>query len=44
MAANKTTRIFVRGDKAIDYGKVMEVVGQINAAGYTHVALITDSK
>jgi biopolymer transport protein TolR len=41
---NKTTRIFVRGDKAIDYGKVMEVVGQINAAGYTHVALITDSK
>jgi biopolymer transport protein TolR len=41
---NKATRIFVRGDKAIDYGKVMEVVGQINAAGYSHVALITDIK
>lgn len=40
----KDTRIFVRGDKAIDYGKVMDVVGHINAAGYTRVALITDIK
>ncbi len=38
----RDTRIFVRGDKAIDYGKVMEVVGAINAAGFSKVALITD--
>lgn len=36
------TRIFVRGDKTIDYGKVMDVVGSINAAGFTKVALITE--
>ena len=28
-------RIFVRGDKVIDYGRVMEVVGAIHAAGFT---------
>lgn len=38
----KDTRIFVRGDKAIHYGKVMEVVGAISAAGFTKVALITE--
>lgn len=39
---NKDTRIFVRGDKAIDYGTVMEVMGAINAAGYNRVALVTE--
>ena len=36
------TRIFVRGDKVIDYGRVMEVVGAIHAAGFTKVALVTE--
>ena len=36
------TRIFVRGDKSVDYGRVMHVVGAINAAGFTKVALITE--
>lgn len=35
-------RIFIRGDRAIDYGRVMEVMGAINAAGFTRVALLTD--
>ena len=39
----RETRIFVRGDKSIDYGKVMEIVGAINAAGFTKVALITET-
>ncbi len=34
-------RIFVRGDQAINYGRVMEVMGMINAAGFSRVALIT---
>jgi biopolymer transport protein TolR len=34
-------RIFVRGDKAIDYGRVMEVMGVIQSAGFTRVALVT---
>lgn len=36
------TRIFVRGDTSIGYGKVMAAIGEINAAGYTKVALLTD--
>ena len=36
------TRIFVRGDKTIDYGRVMEVMGTLNAAGFSKVALITE--
>lgn len=36
------TRIFVRGDSSIDYGKVMQAIGTINAAGFTKVALLTD--
>ena len=35
------TRIFVRGDKEIGYGLVMEVMGSINSAGFNKVALIT---
>ncbi len=33
-------RIFVRGDQAVNYGKVLEVMGVVNAAGFTKVALI----
>ena len=39
---NPDVRIFVRGDRAIDYGRVMEVMGTIHAAGYRNVALITE--
>jgi biopolymer transport protein TolR len=36
------TRIYVRGDQAINYGRVMEVMGLINSAGFTKVALIAE--
>lgn len=39
---NPDVRIFVRGDKAISYGRVMQVMGTINAAGFRKVALITE--
>jgi biopolymer transport protein TolR len=35
-------RIFVRGDKSVDYGRVMEVMALISAAGFTHIGLVTD--
>ncbi len=38
---NPDVRIFVRGDRAVNYGRVMTVMGRINAAGYRKVALIT---
>ena len=39
---NPDVRIFVRGDKSIDYGRVMEVMGTVNSAGFRKVALITE--
>ncbi len=36
-------RIFVRGDKSVDYGRVMEVMGLLSAAGFTHIGLVTDA-
>ena len=35
-------RIFVRGDQSVDYGRVMEVMALISAAGFTHIGLVTD--
>lgn len=35
-------RIFVRGDDRVVYGKVMEVMGLLAAAGFTHIGLVTD--
>ena len=35
-------RIFVRGDKKVDYGTVMKVMGRLSAAGFKRVALITE--
>ena len=35
-------RVFVRGDKSVDYGRVMEVMGLLSAAGFTHIGLVTD--
>ncbi len=40
-ANKKDTRIFVRGDKAVAYGLVMQVMGSVNLAGFGRVALIT---
>ncbi|SCA56800.1 Biopolymer transport protein ExbD [Candidatus Terasakiella magnetica] len=37
---NQDVRIFVRGDENIDYGTVMRVMGVLNQAGFTKVALI----
>ena len=39
---NQEARVFVRGDRAIDYGRVMAVMGAINLAGFANVALITE--
>lgn len=41
-AQKPDTRIFIRGDKTIDYGRVMEVMGTLGGAGFTKVALVTE--
>ncbi len=35
-------RIFVRGDKSVDYGTVMSVMGELNAAGFRRIGLVTE--
>ena len=35
-------RIFVRADKAVDYGTVMQVMGEMNAAGFRRIGLVTE--
>jgi biopolymer transport protein TolR len=35
-------RVFVRGDKNVDYGRVMEVMGLLSEAGFTHIGLVTN--
>ena len=37
-------QIFIRGDKGIDYGTVMRVMGRLSQAGYRKVALITETE
>ena len=40
--ANPDARIFVRGDKRLAYGRIMEVMGLVSAAGFTKVALVAE--
>ena len=35
-------RIYVRGDKKVDYGTVMRVMGRLSQAGFRRVALVTE--
>ena len=43
IAKNRTdTRIYVRGDKTINYGRVLEVMGTLSGAGFSKVALISE--
>jgi biopolymer transport protein TolR len=34
-------RIYLRADRALDYGKVMSVMGELNRAGLNRVALVS---
>ncbi len=34
-------RLYVRGDRATDYGTVMRIMGALNAAGYRKIGLVT---
>jgi biopolymer transport protein TolR len=36
-------RVFVRGDKKVDYGRVAQVMAIVTTAGYKRVALVTEA-
>ena len=40
---NTEARIYIRGDRVVAYGRIMEIMSTINSAGYIKVALITQN-
>lgn len=38
----RDVNIFVRGDRALLYGRVMEVMGALNVSGFTRVSLVAE--
>lgn len=43
-ANRKDDRIYIHGDAAVDYGVVMKIMGLMNGAGFSRVALVTDTE
>ena len=41
---NQNLKIYIKGDKKVDYGKVMELMNLINRSGFKKVALVTKLK
>jgi len=35
-------RVYVRGDRKVDYGTMMQVMGRLSSAGFHRVALVTE--
>ncbi|WP_114944055.1 protein TolR [Microvirga calopogonii] len=42
-SADASQVVLVRGDKAVPYGRIIEIMGQINAAGFSRVSLIAQA-
>lgn len=40
--SNPDARIYVRGDKNLAYGRIMEIMGEVAAAGFSKVSLIAE--
>ena len=40
---NTEARIYVRGDRVVAYGRIMEIMSLVNSAGYVKVALVTQN-
>ncbi|RNF33098.1 ExbD/TolR family protein [Paracoccus methylarcula] len=43
LAERQTDRIFLRADGGIPYARVVQVMGALNAAGFTDIVLVTDT-
>ena len=35
-------KIYIRGDRSADYGKILKVMARINTAGFENIGLVTD--
>lgn len=43
ISAQKEQRLFIRGDQGLSYGKIMAIMSQLTAAGFTKVALVAET-
>ena len=41
---HRDAEVFLRADRGLDYGRVMEVMGELNRAGLNRVALVSNVK
>ena len=41
LLAEASPQVFLRADRALDYGRVMRIMGELSRAGLTRVALVT---
>ena len=43
MTERKSNKLFIRADSGVNYGRVAQVMGALQAAGYTSIGLVTDT-
>ena len=43
-AQNKNLKVYIKGDKNLNYGKIMDLMAFINKSGFKKVALVTKLK
>jgi biopolymer transport protein TolR len=43
-AADPTRIVYVRGDRTLPYGRVMDLLGMVNSAGFTKVSLLAEAQ
>jgi biopolymer transport protein TolR len=43
IAERQSDKIFLRADGALPYARVMQVMGALNAAGFSNIVLVTDA-
>ena len=43
ISAQKSQRLFIRGDQGLSYGKIMQIMSQLTAAGFTKVGLVAET-
>ena len=42
-AERRDDQVFLRADQSLSYGAIMQVMGALNAGGFSSIALVTDS-
>jgi biopolymer transport protein TolR len=41
-AERRSDKVFLRADRSLDYGAVMQIMGALSAGGFRNIGLVTD--